>query len=82
MKLNTYLHFDGQCREAFETYARVLGGKVAALMTYGEAPMGGKQCTKAAGGRRQVAGGDSPGSGFSCRLPPATRHLSLEEKAA
>jgi len=51
-------------------------------LNYGEAPMGGKQCTKAAGGRPQVAGGDSPGIGFSCRLPPATRHLSLEEKAA
>ena len=47
MKLNTYLHFDGQCREAFETYARVLGGKVAVLMTYGEAPMGGKECPPA-----------------------------------
>ena len=47
MELNTYLHFDAQCREAFETYARVLGGKVELLMTYGEAPMGGRECPPA-----------------------------------
>lgn len=39
MKLNTYLHFNGNCREAFETYARVLGGKIDFVMTYGESPM-------------------------------------------
>jgi PhnB protein len=40
MLLNTYLHFpNGKCREAFELYARVLGGKVENVMTYGEMPM-------------------------------------------
>ena len=37
MKLDTYLSFDGDCRAAFAFYARVLGGKVAAMMTFGEA---------------------------------------------
>ena len=40
MLLNTYLHFpNGKCREAFDLYARVLGGKVENVMTYGEMPM-------------------------------------------
>lgn len=35
---NPYLMFDGHCRDAMQTYARILGGKVTAMMTYGEAP--------------------------------------------
>ncbi|HET6396009.1 MAG TPA: VOC family protein [Pseudoxanthomonas sp.] len=38
MKLNTYLSFDGDCRQAFDFYARLLGGKVLAMMTFGEMP--------------------------------------------
>lgn len=40
MKIVTSLSFRGQCREAFEFYARVLGGKITAAHTYGEAPPG------------------------------------------
>ncbi len=38
MKIVTSLSFRGQCREAFEFYAEVLGGKIIAAITYGEAP--------------------------------------------
>lgn len=38
MKFNTYLNFDGDCRRAFEFYARVLGGRVTAMNTFGEMP--------------------------------------------
>lgn len=38
MKIVTSLSFRGQCREAFEFYARVLGGKITAAMTYADAP--------------------------------------------
>jgi len=38
MQLVPYLNFDGQCREAFAFYAKALGGKITAQMTYGEAP--------------------------------------------
>lgn len=37
MKLDTCLSFDGDCRAAFGFYARVLGGRVVAMMTFGEA---------------------------------------------
>lgn len=38
MKLNTYLSFDGDCRDAFAFYASVFDGRITAMMTFGEAP--------------------------------------------
>jgi PhnB protein len=37
-QLNAYLSFDGQCVEAMTFYAEVLGGKLDALITYGDMP--------------------------------------------
>ena len=39
MKLNPYLSFDGQCREAFEFYESALGGKITFIQTIGESAM-------------------------------------------
>lgn len=40
MRLIPYLNFDGQCREAFDFYAKALGGQlIGPPMTYGESPM-------------------------------------------
>ena len=36
MALNTCLSFDGDCRQALESYARLLDGKVMAMMTFGD----------------------------------------------
>jgi PhnB protein len=38
MQTNTHLHFKGNCREAFEFYAQLFGGRIPFAMTYGEAP--------------------------------------------
>ena len=38
MKIVTSLSFRGQCREAFEFYAKVLGGKIAAAYPYSSGP--------------------------------------------
>lgn len=38
MKIVTSLSFRGQCREAFEFYADVLGGKISAALPYSDAP--------------------------------------------
>jgi PhnB protein len=38
VKLFTYLNYGGNCREAFEFYARHLGGKITMLMTFAEQP--------------------------------------------
>ena len=37
MKIETYLYFNGQCAEAFEFYADVLGGELS-LTTHDEVP--------------------------------------------
>lgn len=37
-KLNAYLSFDGECREAMNHYAKVLGGTLDAMITYGDTP--------------------------------------------
>jgi len=38
MTCNTYLSFDGNCREAFRFYEQLLGGTVPIMMTHGESP--------------------------------------------
>jgi PhnB protein len=38
MKALAYLNFDGNCREAFEFYARALKGKIAFIQTFGDSP--------------------------------------------
>jgi PhnB protein len=38
MKINTYLHFDGNCDEALKFYERALGAKRVMTMRYGECP--------------------------------------------
>jgi PhnB protein len=35
MQLDPYLHFNGNCEEAFEFYEKALGGKIVAKHTYG-----------------------------------------------
>ena len=38
MQLNPYLMFNGECRTAFEFYAKLLGGKIEAMMTHEGTP--------------------------------------------
>ena len=38
LTVNPYLNFNGDCKEAMELYARVLGGKLD-IQTFGESPM-------------------------------------------
>ena len=40
MEIASYLIFNGNCREAFKHYEKLLGGKIEFSLTYGEAPMG------------------------------------------
>ena len=39
MRVSPHLCFNGQCREAFMAYQRILGGTLATMLTYGESPM-------------------------------------------
>ena len=38
MKLYTYLNYGGNCREAFEFYAKQLGGTITMMMTFDQQP--------------------------------------------
>src|SRR6478609_7514203 len=38
MKWNPYLAFNNQCKEAFEFYEKCLGGKIVAMIGYGDTP--------------------------------------------
>ena len=38
MALSIYLHFNGNCREAFDFYRSVFGGEFADLQTFGDGP--------------------------------------------
>lgn len=38
MKMTPYLSFNGNCREAFRFYEKILRGKIAFMQTYGDAP--------------------------------------------
>ncbi|MBV8799874.1 MAG: VOC family protein [Alphaproteobacteria bacterium] len=40
MEINPYLNFNGNCGEAFQFYAKVLGGKDLRIMTFADAPPG------------------------------------------
>ena len=35
---NTYLHFQGNCEEAFKAYEKILGGKIGMTSRFSEAP--------------------------------------------
>ncbi|HEY8997277.1 MAG TPA: VOC family protein [Edaphobacter sp.] len=38
MQIQPYLNFSGNCREAFEFYAKVLNGKIQMMLAYSEIP--------------------------------------------
>ena len=40
MALNPYLHFNGECREAFEFYSSVFGNEFITVSTFREGPEG------------------------------------------
>lgn len=75
MKLTPYLNFHGQCEEAFQTYERILGGKITFKMAYGESPMPAEQTPPGWSGKllhatftlgdQILQGADAPGEHYS-----------------
>ncbi len=39
MKIINNVFFKGNCRQAFERYAEILGGEIKTMLTFGDAPM-------------------------------------------
>ena len=50
MTINTYVHFNGNCEEALNFYAKALGMKIAFMLRYSEAPAG-HDCGKELGAK-------------------------------
>jgi len=75
MKLNPYLAFDGQCREAFKFYEQTFGGKIAFMQTIGESPMASQTAPEAHGRIMHVTMliGDQVLQGADAPLGPFTR---------
>ena len=69
MQVSPYLHFNGQCEEAFEFYAKVLGGEIITMMRWEGSPMA-KQAPAGWGskiihaslklGEQEIGGSDAP----------------------
>lgn len=55
IRLDPYLNFDGQCREAFKFYEQVLGGKIEFMATFGESPGGDQMPPEARDGIMHVS---------------------------
>ncbi|QND53130.1 VOC family protein [Phyllobacterium sp. 628] len=83
MNINAYLNFNGQCEEAFNVYAKVLGGTIQALIRFDEAPEGGQMPPETAKqimhvmmtvGQNALMGSDAPPPYFE---KPQGMHVAL-----
>jgi uncharacterized glyoxalase superfamily protein PhnB len=83
VKSSPYLMFDGNCREAFSFYERVLGGKVEVMMTHGESPIASNVPNdwhdailhaRLSFGDQVLMGGDAPGGRYQ---PPQGVYVAL-----
>jgi PhnB protein len=82
MQLNAYLHFNGNCDEAFKFYEQALGGKIEMRSTFGESPMAAQMPAmkdkiihaRIRIGDQLLMGSDSPPERFN---PPHGFSLSL-----
>ncbi|MBV9182406.1 MAG: VOC family protein [Acidobacteria bacterium] len=88
MQLNPYLHFNGQCEEAFTFYRSCLGGKIEALLRHQDAPCdthvpedwkGKVMHARLVFGDQAIMGCDAPSQ---CYKTPQGFSASLETKDA
>jgi hypothetical protein len=78
MKLIFQLAFNGQCREAFEQYERILGGKITVMNAFGEAndadfPPGCTPPPPAKSGSLNSKSVNMPSWATTCRPSPMSR---------
>ena len=71
MRINPYLHFTGNCEEAFKFYEKAIGGKIEGFVPFGEhGPEGADWKGKVMHGSMQVGGITLMGTD----APPAFYH--------
>jgi PhnB protein len=73
MQASPHLHFEGNCREAFDFYATTFRGRIAFAMTYGESPAASQTPPEVRNqiiharlefGSQAIMGCDAPGERF------------------
>jgi uncharacterized glyoxalase superfamily protein PhnB len=70
MRLYTYLNYGGNCRQAFEFYAKHLGGKISFITTHGELPDASHVPPESSSGRPSCSAPTYHRIGFSpCGAP-------------
>jgi PhnB protein len=74
MRINPYLNFNGNCSEAFQFYAKALGGKDLRIMTFRDSPIGADMPANEKDwvmharftlGNFKIMGSDSPGGRYN-----------------
>jgi PhnB protein len=86
-RLNPYLQFDGNCREAMNFYRECLGGELS-IQTFGEAPMEGTPDemrdrvihSELVGGGMVLMGSDMMGDQAPSQGGPVTLCLNSEDR--
>jgi PhnB protein len=72
--MNPSLMFNGQCEAAFKFYQQCLGGKIAAIVTYGESPIAEQMSSELQDkimhvhlivGDQELMGSDSPSESYA-----------------
>lgn len=81
MKLDVYLNYAGNCRQAFQFYEQHLGGRIAVLMTHGEGPNAAALPAEQAGAvlhaRLELGGTVVMGADIPDSLPMRSAYLTL-----
>ena len=81
MKLDIYVNYKRNCREAFHFYEQHLGGKILSMTTFGEMPGGGNvnedQKNDIVHGRREIGGGVLMGADIAQAEPMRSAYLTL-----
>ncbi len=74
MRINPYLNFNGNCAEAFQFYAKALGGKDLRIMSFRDSPMAAEMPAnekdmvmhaRFALGNFKIMGSDAPGGRYN-----------------
>ncbi len=81
MKLDVYVNYNGNCREAFDFYAQHLGGKIASMETFRQLPpeagIPDDRKDKILHGRIEIGGGVLMGADIPDAEPMRSAYLTL-----
>jgi len=86
MKLDIYVNYNGNCREAFNFYEQHLGGKIASMEIFGQLPpeagIPDNRKDKILHGRIEIGGGVLMGADIPDAEPMRSAYLTLRFDSA